>query len=116
MKIPFFPERWITAWVLDTRKEEIRAAIQEKFNTAFLRKIECLYPKLEEHGIRMLKTRPFVDSDRWRNYHVGLLTDLDTQIYQIDSGVYLDLERWNATAARREEVRDVLIYPPSDSS
>ena len=109
--VPFMPKKWKVAWVLIKYQGLIRDAIQNDTNTTFYRKIEYLYPKLEGWGIRMLKVRPFINSDRWRNYHVGLLKDLYLQIRKIEDGVYLDLERWNTTAALREEARDVIIFP-----
>ena len=112
--IRFLPKRWRIASTLLKYQARIRDAIQEDFNVVFYRKIQDLYPKLESQGIRMLKVRPFVDSDRWRNYHVGLLKDLDFQITKIKDGVHLDLERWNTTAQLREDARDVLIFPSLD--
>ena len=93
------------------QQDQLRDAIQEDNNLVFFRKIERLYPKFQDRGIQMLKLRPFIlDSDRYRNYHVGLLKDLDLQITRIvHDGISLDLERWGQTVSLREKARDVLV-------
>ena len=92
-------------------QDQLRDAVQEDNNLVFLRKIERLYPLFQDRGVQMLKLRPFViDSDRYRNYHVGLLKDLDLQITKIvHDGISLDLDRWNQTVSLREKARDVLV-------
>ena len=87
-------------------RDRIRDAMQEDFNQIFFRKIQDLYPKLEERGIRMPSIHPFVDSDRWCNYHIRFLKDLEMQIPKIEEGVSLDLEQWNNQVLNIEKGRD----------
>ena len=90
-------------------RDRIRDAMQEDFNQIFFRKIQDLYPKLEEHGIQMPCVRPYVDSDQWRNYHIRFLKDLEMQIPNIEDGVSLNLEQWSNQVLNIEKARDVYM-------
>ena len=89
--------------------DRIRDAIQEDSNHIFFRKIQDLYPKLEECGIQMPSILPFVDSDQWRNYHIRFLKDLEMQITKIEDGVSLNLEQWNNVVLNIEKDRDTYM-------
>ncbi len=111
MNLPFIPKRWKVSWFLIEHRGLIREAIQETSNLDFFREIQYLYPKLEAQGIKM-PSISFVNSDRWRNYHVTVLKDLDRQISKIEHDkIHLDLERWKDVVLWREESRDVLVGP-----
>lgn len=92
-------------------QDQLRDVIQEDNNLVFFRKIQRLYPLFQDQGVQMLKVRPFIlGSDRYRNYHVGLLKDLDLHITRIvHDGISLDLDQWSQTVSLREKNRDVLV-------
>ena len=92
-------------------QDQLRDVIQEENNLVFFRKIQRLYPLFQNQGVQMLKVRPFIiESDRYRNYHVGLLKDLDLQITRIvHDEISLDLDQWSQTVSLREKNRDVLV-------
>ena len=100
-----FRKKTANQFLLEHR-DRIRDAMQEDFNQIFFRKIQYLYPKLKKRGIRMPSISPFVDSDRWRNYHIRFLKDLEMQIPKIEDGVSLNLEQWNNQVVNIEKGRD----------
>ena len=103
-----FRKKTIDEFLTD-HQDKIRDAIQENVGVVLLRKIQYLYPKLQEWGIQMPEIRPFVDTNRGRNFHIGLLKDLDFQITKLKDGVPFDLKRWGETVSLRENARDVLV-------
>ena len=103
-----FRKKTIDEFLTD-HQDKIRDAIQENVGVVLLRKIQYLYPKLQEWGIQMPEIRPFVDTNRGRNFHIGLLKDLDFQITKLKDGVPFDLKRWGETVSLRENDRDVLV-------
>lgn len=70
----FMPTKWTASAGLLECREEIRDAIREESRQSFFRKIQELYPDLEELGVKMPAVRPFYFDSEWcRLYHVVLL-------------------------------------------
>ena len=70
-----FPKKWKALWKIQEELENIRRAIDEKDPQHFLDEIKHLYPRLEQHGIRMPLINPIQIGDKmydstWHDYHL----------------------------------------------
>lgn len=107
----FVPKTYIASPALLRYREAIRDTIGEDSSHWFFRRIQDLYPMLENIGVEMPAVRPFYfDSERCRLYHVALLKDLDIQIGKYKTrGKLLDLDRWSEFVDFQEGHRDMLM-------